>query len=68
MWVPIRDLQKEPTAAKTENQQITLQSRCEAVGRAQHDQDEVDIRNLISFTSLPMDPIILQEEHEFILQ
>jgi hypothetical protein len=37
----------------------------EAIGKAQRDRDEVYATNILSFTSLPIDPMILQEEHEF---
>jgi hypothetical protein len=37
----------------------------EAIGKAQRDRDEVYAANILSFTSLPIDPMILQEEHEF---
>jgi hypothetical protein len=33
MWTPIRDRQKEPTAAETENRRIALQSLCELLER-----------------------------------
>jgi hypothetical protein len=65
LWVPIRDRQKEPTAAEVENRQIALQSLREAVGKAQRDRDEVYAMNTLSFAPLPIDPTILQEEHEF---
>jgi hypothetical protein len=65
MWIPVRDHQKEPTAAETENRRIALQSLREAVGKAQRDRDEVYAANALSFTPLPIDPTILQEEREF---
>jgi hypothetical protein len=37
----------------------------EAVGKAQRDRDEVYAMNTLSFAPLPIDLIILQEEHEF---
>ena len=37
----------------------------EAVGKAQRDRDKVYAMNTLSFAPLPIDPIILQEEHKF---
>jgi hypothetical protein len=68
MWVPIRDRQKEPTAAEIENRQIALPSLHEAMDMAQRDRDKVYTTHSLSFTSLPIDPTILQEEHEFQLR
>jgi hypothetical protein len=65
MWIPIRDRQKELTAAEIENRRIALQSLYEAVARAQLERDEVYAANPISFTSIPIDPTILQQEREF---
>jgi hypothetical protein len=65
MWIPVRDRQKEPTAAEIENRRIDLQSLYEAITKAQRDKDEIYAANLISFTTLPIDPTILQEEREF---
>jgi hypothetical protein len=65
MWTTIRDRQKEPTADKTEACRIALQSLYEAVAKAQHDKEETYAANPISFTSIPIDPTILEEERRF---
>jgi hypothetical protein len=65
MWTPIRDRQKEPTTAETENRRITLQSLREAVGKAERDWEEAYATNPTSLTPIPIDPAILQEEKEF---
>ena len=64
-WIPIRDRQKEATAAENEARCIALQSLYEAVRNAQHNQDKVYAANPISFTSIPIDPAILEEERQF---
>jgi hypothetical protein len=64
-WIPIRDHQKEATTAENEARCIALQSLYEAVGTAQHDRDEVYAANPTSFTSIPIDPAILEEERQF---
>jgi hypothetical protein len=64
-WVPIRDRQKEPTAAEEESRQIALQSLREAVGKAERDREEAYTTNPISLTPIPIDPTILQAEREF---
>jgi hypothetical protein len=65
MWTTIRDRQKEPTADETEACRIALQSLYDAVVKAQHDKEEAYAANLISLTSIPIDPIILEEERKF---
>jgi hypothetical protein len=65
IWIPVRDRQKEPTAAETEDRRIALQSLREAVGKAQRDRDNAYAANPISFAPVPIDPKILQEEREF---
>jgi hypothetical protein len=64
-WILIRDPQKEATTAENEARCIALQSLYEAVGTAQHDRDEVYAANPTSFTSIPIDPAILEEERQF---
>jgi hypothetical protein len=65
MWIPVRDRQKEPTAAKTKDRRIALQSLREAIRKAQRDRDNAYATNPISFAPIPIDLAILQEEHEF---
>jgi hypothetical protein len=65
MWTPIRDRQKEPTTAETENRRIVLQSLHEAIGKAERDRKEAYAANPASLTPIPIDPAILQEEREF---
>jgi hypothetical protein len=65
MWTTIRDRQKEPTTDETEACRIALQSLYDAVAKAQHDKEEAYTANPISFTSIPIDPIILEEERKF---
>jgi hypothetical protein len=65
MWTTIRDRQKEPTAEEMEIDRITLQSLHDAVAQAQKDKEEAYTMNPISFTSVPIDPIILEEERQF---
>jgi hypothetical protein len=65
MWIPVRNRQKELTTTKTEDRQIALQSLYKAVGKAQRDKNEAYAANPISFTPVPIDPTILQEEREF---
>jgi hypothetical protein len=65
MWTTIRDRQKEPTAEEMEIDRIALQSLHDAVAQAQKDKEEAYTMNPISFTSVPIDPIILEEERQF---
>jgi hypothetical protein len=62
IWTTIRDRQKEPTAEEIETDRITLQSLHDAVTQAQKDKEEAYATNPISFTLVPIDPIILEEE------
>ena len=65
MWIPIRDPQKEPTPAKTEARRAANQSLYEAVVHAQKDRDRAYSENITEFTSIPIDPAILEEERQF---
>jgi hypothetical protein len=64
-WVPIHDRQKDPTAAETEGRRIALQSLVDAVADAQRKQNETYAANPESFTSIPIDPAIIEEERRF---
>ena len=65
MWTTIRDRQKEPTAEEMETDRITLQSLHDAVAQAQEDKEHAYTMNPTSFTSVPIDPLILEEERQF---
>ena len=65
MWILVRDCEKELTAIKTENRRIATQLLYKAIRKAQRDRDEVYATNILSFTPLLIDLIILQEEHKF---
>jgi hypothetical protein len=65
MWIPIRDPQKEPTPTETEARRAANQSLYEAVEHAQKDRDRAYSENITEFTSIPIDPAILEEERQF---
>ena len=65
MWIPIRDPQKEPTPAEMEAHRAANQSLYEAVVHAQKDRDSAYSENITEFTSIPIDPAILEEEWQF---
>jgi hypothetical protein len=65
LWTPIRDHQKDPTAEEKEALQIALQPLRDTVARAQKERDDVYAADPYSFTSIPIDPMILEEERQF---
>ena len=65
MWIPIWDPQKEPTPVKMEARRGANQSLYEAVVHAQKDRDRAYSENITEFTSIPIDPAILEEERQF---
>jgi hypothetical protein len=57
MWVPIRDPQKNPTAAETEAPRAN-QSLYEALERAQQEWDVSRLEDPADFTAIPIDPTV----------
>ncbi|KAN0074286.1 hypothetical protein V8E54_008223, partial [Elaphomyces granulatus] len=64
MWVPIRDPQKNPTAAEEEALRAN-QSLYEALERAQQEWNESQSEDPADFTAIPIDPTILDDERQF---
>jgi hypothetical protein len=64
MWVPIRDPQKNPTAAETEALRAN-QSLYEALEHAQQEWDVSRSEDPADFTAIPIDPTVLEDERQF---
>jgi DDE superfamily endonuclease len=64
MWVPIRDPQKNPTAAEEEALRAN-QSLYEALERAQQEWNESRSEDPADFTAIPIDPTVLDAERQF---
>jgi hypothetical protein len=67
MWVPIRDPQKNPTAAEKEALRAN-QSLYDAAALAQQEWNESRSENPADFTAIPIDPAILNSERQFQVQ
>ena len=65
-WLPIRDPQKEPTAAEKEALRPS-QSYYNAVATAQTEFDTVQSNEPSIFTDIPIDPAVLEDEQRFLL-
>lgn len=64
MWVPIRDPQKNPTAAETEALRAN-QSLYEALEHVQQEWDVSRSEDPADFTAIPIDPTVLEDERQF---
>jgi hypothetical protein len=67
IWNPIRDPQKESTPAERDALRAN-QSLYDAVERAQQEWHRVQSENPTEFTSIPIDPTILEAERQFQIQ
>jgi hypothetical protein len=65
IWIPIRDLQKNPTPEETEAIRISLQSLYDKLALEQAEYDRLQSDDPTLFTDIPIDPAILAEEQAF---
>ena len=59
MWILVYNRKKELITTKTKNRQIAIQLLREAIRKAQRNRDKVYTTNILSFTPLLIDLIIL---------
>ena len=63
-WIPIRDPEKNPLPIETEALRAP-QSMYDEVARLEHEWEQLQSNDPTLFTDVPIDPKILQLEHEF---
>ena len=63
-WIPIRDPEKNPLPIETEALRAP-QSMYDEVARLEHEWEQLQLNDPTLFTDVPIDPKILQLEHEF---
>jgi hypothetical protein len=64
IWVPIRDPEKEPTPAEREALRAP-QSLYDTAAIAEHEWHTTQSEDLTNLTSIPIDPLILENEQRF---
>jgi hypothetical protein len=66
-WIPIRDPQKDPTPTEREALRAN-QSLYDELAQVQQEYDTLQLEDPTLFTSIPIDPAILEEEQQFRVQ